>query len=129
MPWQTGMHGHSWASLVSPSPQDDAVILASSLPAGLIAPAPGGLAAASSTVPGLEQSPGAVNQGMAPQLALPSGLVSAVGSRASSLGPPQRALRGAKVGPCKAPGWGLAESPDAFTAAFCIALIASTLIN
>lgn len=31
VPWQTGMHGHSWASLVPPSPQDDAVTLLSPL--------------------------------------------------------------------------------------------------
>lgn len=124
-PWQTRMHGHSWASLVPPSPQDDAVILLSPLPAGFIIPAPGRLVAASAAVPGPEQSPGAVNQGTAPQLPLPSGPASAAGSRASRSGTHRRALGGAKVGPCKAPGWGFAESSGGFTAAPCMALIAS----
>lgn len=124
-PWQTGMHGHSWASLVPPSPQVDAIILLSLLLAGLITPAPERLVAASAAVPSPEQSPDAVNWGTAPQLPLPLGLASAMGSPASHSGLHQRALGDAEVGPCKAPGWGFAESPDAFTAAPCVALIAS----
>lgn len=81
--------------------------------------------AASAAVPSPEQSPDAVNRGTAPQLPLPLGLASAMGSPASRSGPHQRALGDAEVRPCKAPGWGFAESPDALTAAPCVALIAS----
>lgn len=118
----------AWAQLGITCPavtRDDAVILLSLLPAGLETPALGGLAAASAAVPGPEQSPDAVNQGTALQLPPSSGPASATGSHASGSGLHQKALGGAKVRPCKVPGWRFAESPDAFTAAPCVALIAS----
>lgn len=111
------MHGHSWALLVPLSPRDDAITLLSLLLAELKTPAPAGLVAASAMEPGPERSPEAVNQGTAPEFP-------GCGSRASRLGTHQRAHGGAKVRPCKALGWGFAESPDAFTAAPCVALIA-----
>lgn len=105
-------------------------LLSSPLLAQIRTPALGGLAAASTTVPDPEQSPDTVNQGMVPQLPLPSGLALAVGSRASLSGLHWRALGGAKVGPCRASGWGFTKGPDVFTVASCLALISSnTLIN
>lgn len=86
-PWQSGVPGHSWAVLVLPSPLDDAVLPPPSHCWQGSELSPGRAAGASTTVPDAEQSPDTVNQGMVPQLPLPSGPSSALGSRASPLGP------------------------------------------
>lgn len=124
------MPGHSWAVLVLPSPLDDAVLpplfptagrAQNSAPGGLLVPAP------RCQMHSRAQTP--LIRGWSHSCPCPWGQPRPWGALHHPWGH-WRALGGAKVGPCRALGWGFTKSPGVFTVASCLALISSNpLIN